>query len=213
MKKYDSTQPADLLLIFTRNPELGKVKTRLAAGIGDDGALKIYKHLLQHTVEITQNLQVEKWVFYSEEIPEEDIWQDEVFSRKLQQGKDLGERMENAFRSGFDAGFSRIIIIGSDLFDLSEEDLKKAFLALQDFDAVIGPATDGGYYLLGMKSLTSQVFKNKTWGGDTVLEATLADLNEHNLTQLEERNDIDRLEDLEHHPELLNLITTKDEEH
>lgn len=206
MKKNRTTQPGDLLLIFTRNPELGKVKTRLAVGIGDDAALKIYKHLLQHTAKITQNLQVEKWVFYSEEIPEEDIWNDEIFSRKLQQGKDLGERMENAFRSGFEEGFSRIIIIGSDLYDLSEEDLKKAFLALQDSEVVIGPATDGGYYLLGMKSLTSQVFKNKTWGGNTVLEATLEDLKNYQLTKLEARNDIDRLEDLEQHPHLLNNI-------
>lgn len=206
MKKKDATTGEELLLIFTRNPELGKVKKRLAAGIGDEATLKIYKHLLQHTVEITRNLQVEKWVCYSEEIPEEDIWEKENFSKKLQQGKDLGERMENAFRSGFKAGYSRIIIIGSDLYDLSEEDLKMAFLRLQQSEAVIGPATDGGYYLLGTKSLTSQVFKNKIWGGDTVLEATLEDLKNYQLTKLEARNDIDRLEDLKQHPDLLKLI-------
>lgn len=206
MKEKNSTPGEELLLIFTRNPELGKVKKRLAVGIGDEAAFRIYEHLLQHTVEITKNLQVEKWVCYSEEIPEEDIWDKDIFRKKLQQGKDLGERMENAFRSGFEAGFSNIIIIGSDLYDLSEEDLKIAFLKLKNSEAVIGPATDGGYYLLGLKSLPSQVFKNKAWGGNSVLEATLADLNNLKLTQLEARNDIDRLEDLEQHPHLLKMI-------
>ena len=202
----------DLLLIFARNPQAGKVKKRLAASIGEEAALKIYNHLLQHTVKITGNLQMEKWIFYSEEIPQEDIWDKNIFNKKLQQGQDLGERMENAFRSGFEAGFSNIIIIGSDLYDLSEEDLKMAFLTLQYSEAVIGPATDGGYYLLGLKFLTSKVFKNKAWGSNSVLQATLLDLKNHQIIQLEPRNDIDRLEDLEQHPELLCLISAKNEE-
>lgn len=206
MAAQNSTSAKELLLIFTRNPELGKVKKRLAADIGAKAALNLYNHLLEHTVEVTRNLPVEKWVFYSEEIPQEDIWNKDKFSKKLQQGKDLGERMKNAFRSGFNAGFSNIIIIGSDLYDLQEEDLKKAFLTLQDSEAVIGPAKDGGYYLLGLKSLPSQVFENKIWGSDSVLEATLADLKNFTLTKLEARNDIDRLEDLKQFPHLLKMI-------
>lgn len=198
----------ELLLIFTRNPELGKVKKRLAFSIGDAAALKVYRHLLQHTLEITRNLQVEKWVCYSEEIPEEDIWPKENFSKKLQQGKDLGERMENAFRSGFEAGFSKIIIVGSDLYDLKKVDLEMAFLNLQKSEVVIGPATDGGYYLLGLKSLPPNIFRNKSWGSNTVLNDTLDDLENARVNQLEPRNDIDRLEDLQQHPELLKIIST-----
>lgn len=209
MKESKSSTGGELLLIFTRNPELGKVKKRLASKIGNEAALKIYNHLLQHTLEITRNLPAEKWVCYSEEIPQEDIWNKEDFRKKLQQGEDLGERMENAFRSGFASGFSNIIIIGSDLYDFTEADLKKAFTTLQSSEAVIGPATDGGYYLLGLKSLTSQVFKNKTWGSNLVLDATLADLEKYKLTKLEARNDIDRLEDLDNHPDLLNLISKR----
>ncbi len=104
MERKESHTAKELLLIFTRNPEAGKVKKRLAASIGEVAALKIYNHLLRHTAEITRNLPMEKWVCYSEEIPEKDIWEKEVFSKKLQQGKDLGERMDNAFRSGFLAG-------------------------------------------------------------------------------------------------------------
>lgn len=212
MKKKGSASGKELLLIFTRNPEEGKVKKRLASKIGNEAALLIYNHLLQHTLEITRNLPVEKWVYYSEEIPHQDIWEKWDFCKKLQQGKDLGERMENAFRCGFASGFSNIIIIGSDLYDLSEEDLKKAFSALRASQAVIGPATDGGYYLLGLKTLISPVFHNKTWGSNTVLEATLDDLQKYKPAKLEARNDIDRWEDLENHPDLLNLIFKDDDQ-
>ena len=200
----------ELLLIFTRNPELGKVKKRLAASIGDESALRLYRHLLQHTAEVTKDLPVVKWVYYSEEIPEEDIW-DQSFSKKLQQGKDLGERMENAFRSGFKAGYKKIVIIGSDLYDLSKEDLKKAFLALDKSEAVIGPADDGGYYLLGLKFLPAEVFKNKNWGENTVFKATLKDLDNYSVDLLEIRNDIDRLEDLQQFPDLMKFINVKNE--
>ena len=212
MEEKNDFLKEDLLLIFTRNPELGKVKKRLASGIGDKAALKIYEHLLAHTAAITGDLPVEKWVFYSEAIPEEDIWNKQKFRKKLQQGIDLGERMEDAFRRGFDSGYKNIISIGSDLYDLTEEDLKMAFLELQHSGAVIGPATDGGYYLLGLKSLPPQVFRNKSWGDNTVLEATIKDLRDYDLTQLEVRNDIDRFEDLKSHPDLITLITSKDED-
>ncbi|HBO28702.1 MAG TPA: glycosyltransferase, partial [Leeuwenhoekiella sp.] len=86
-----------VLLIFTRNPELGKVKTRLAGGVGDASALEIYKFLLQHTVSITQNLSVDKQVFYSEKIRASDYWDENTFTKKLQHGDDLGARMQKAF--------------------------------------------------------------------------------------------------------------------
>ena len=199
-------QQKDLLLIFTRNPELGKVKKRLAAGIGDASALKLYKFLLQHTFEVTKALPVEKCVYYSEAIPQEDLWDSRLFQKKLQQGKGLGERMENAFKNAFFEGNSKVVIIGSDLYDLQEEDLKNAFLALDDFDYVLGPASDGGYYLFGMKSLNSQVFRKKTWSTEKVLQETLQDLKNEKLTMLEVRNDIDTVHDLEAHPELQQII-------
>lgn len=196
----------NLLIIFTRNPEIGKVKKRLAAGIGDAAALKIYIHLLKHTVEVTKALPIKKWVFYSEEIPQRDIWDEAVFSKKLQKGQDLGAKMEQAFYSGFEAGYENIIIIGSDLFDLTEKDLKMAFLELQQHDAVIGPATDGGYYLLGLKSIPLNIFKNKKWGSNEILSATLKDLKKLNYKLLEPRNDIDYPEDLRPYPQLTKLI-------
>ena len=189
--------PTNLLLIFTRNPELGKCKTRLAATIGNELALDIYQFLLKHTVNITKKLNVEKHIYYSEEIWEDDIWSTQFYTKKLQEGIDLGERMKNAFEDGFKSGFQKIIIIGSDMYDLSEKDLAEAFLKLDHHDFVIGPAKDGGYYLLGMKSVKEELFSNKAWGTGTVLKHTLENLKKDNILLLDERNDVDIYEDIE----------------
>ncbi|WP_369858596.1 TIGR04282 family arsenosugar biosynthesis glycosyltransferase [Aquimarina sp. I32.4] len=186
----------NLLLIFTRNPELGKCKTRLAATIGDSAALEIYQFLLQHTVTITKNLNVQKEVHYSVKIREDDLWNSEIYSKQQQAGNDLGQRMEHAFDAGFENGYQNIIIIGSDMYDLSQKDIENAFLELESHEYVVGPAKDGGYYLFGMKSLNSQVFKNKVWGTDTVLRDTLKNIQKEDVKLLEERNDIDYYEDI-----------------
>ncbi len=199
----------DLLIIFTRNPVLGKVKKRLAAKIGDSAALRLYEFLLKHTFEVTRELTCDKVVYYSEAVQKEDIWNNKIFQKKEQKGKDLGERMENAFSEGFAEGYSNVVIIGSDLFDLQKKDLKKAFSGLNKFDYVVGPAQDGGYYLLGMKSLNSKLFRNKSWGSDSVLQQTLQDLTNEQLTMLNERNDIDTYEDIKAHPELQQIIKLK----
>lgn len=184
------------LLIFTRNPELGTCKTRLAATIGDEKALAIYIFLLKHTVEITKPLPVDKFVFYSENAKKEDLWDSEFFRKKVQKGDDLGLRMENAFAELFQTGYEKVIIIGSDMYDLSEADINNAFEQLNTNDFVIGPAEDGGYYLLGMKQPNTAIFRNKTWGTNTVLKETLNDLQNETVAILAERNDVDYYEDI-----------------
>ena len=186
----------NLLLILTRNPELGKCKTRLAAKVGDQAALEIYNFLLDKTVSFTKDLKVEKWVYYSETIWMDDIWDNKVYKKKLQVGNDLGERMMNAFDDGFKAGFENIIIIGSDMFHLDQTDLEAAFSKLMDHDFVLGPAEDGGYYLLGMKSLKKELFQNKEWGTNTVLADTLSDIKDEKFVFLDEKNDVDYYEDI-----------------
>ncbi|KQC31052.1 TIGR04282 family arsenosugar biosynthesis glycosyltransferase [Flagellimonas eckloniae] len=186
----------NLLLIFTRNPELGKCKTRLASKIGDEAALKIYIFLLEHTVSITQNLNVQKRVYYSEEIWDTDIWDNTIYQKKLQKGGDLGLRMLDAFQDGFKSGYEKIIIIGSDMYDLSQRDLESAFLKLDNHDYVLGPAEDGGYYLLGMTSLKEELFHDKLWGTEAVLPSTLDNLKRENLFELPLKNDVDHYEDI-----------------
>ncbi|NAS12795.1 DUF2064 domain-containing protein [Flavobacteriaceae bacterium R33] len=190
----------DLLLIFTRNPKLGKVKTRLAATVGDQAALNIYEFLLRHTFEITKELNVAREVHYSESIAENDIWDNSRFTKKVQVGADLGKRMHHAFQSGFESGFERVMIIGSDMYDLSQEDLEKAFDLLREYDYVLGPAVDGGYYLFGMRVFSPEVFQHKAWGSETVLSDTLKDLEGKSVKLLEPRNDIDVFEDIKDNP-------------
>ena len=102
----------------------------------------------------------------------------------------------NAFKEGFQTGFDNIIIIGSDMFHLNQSDLEEAFSRLKDNDYVVGPAEDGGYYLLGMKSLNKKLFQNKIWGTDTVLSNTLKDLKSDEVALLDEKNDVDYYEDI-----------------
>jgi len=196
----------NLSIVFVRNPELGKVKTRLAKTIGDKKALNIYILLLKHTESVLQKVSSDKVVYYSEEIQNNDLWSDRCFQKKLQKGNDLGERMQHAFEMAFKEGYEKVVIVGSDLFDLKSAHIENAFKALENHNLVIGPSLDGGYYLLGMKVLHPAVFKNKQWGTDSVLETTLKNLEQENVKLLEALNDIDTFDDLQRHPELLKKI-------
>ncbi|MDB4047910.1 TIGR04282 family arsenosugar biosynthesis glycosyltransferase [uncultured Polaribacter sp.] len=190
----------NLLLVFTRNPALGKVKTRLAKTVGDKTALEVYTFLLERTRDIAAKVTADKAVYYSVKIRENDIWDATIFQKYLQVGEDLGIRMLHAFKNGFETGYEKVLIIGSDLYDLTAETIENAFIALENNEVVIGPAEDGGYYLLGMNSLEEKVFKNKDWGTETVRKDTLEDLKDKKVFLLGELNDVDVFEDIEHHP-------------
>ena len=194
----------NLLLIFTRNPELGKAKTRLAKTVGDETALEIYKFLLEKTRDISSKVTSDKAVYYSVKIRENDIWDASTYQKHQQIGEDLGIRMLNAFKNGFEAGYEKVMIIGSDLYDLTSEDIENAFDELNNNDLVIGPAEDGGYYLLGMNSLHSTIFKNKNWGTETVRKDTLSDLKDKKVKLLAFKNDIDVYEDIINIPEIMS---------
>lgn len=196
----------NLLLVFTRNPELGKVKTRLAKTVGDKTALDIYSFLLKRTRNIALDTQADKAVYYSVKIREHDIWDAASFTKHLQKGDDLGVRMRNAFKDGFANGYEKILIVGSDLYDLSAEDIDNAFKQLQRNDVVIGPAEDGGYYLLGMNYLHENIFKNKEWGTETVRKDTLDNLFDKKVKLLAIKNDIDVYEDIIDIPEIMNTF-------
>ncbi len=195
-----------LLLIFTRNPELGKVKTRLAKTIGNETALKIYRFLLEKTRDISLKVDSDKAVYYSVKIRKNDIWDSEIFQKHQQFGEDLGIRMLNAFKNGFEANYEKIIIIGSDLYDLSPSSIEEGFQKLDENDVVIGPAKDGGYYLLGMNSLQQNVFYNKKWGEESVRKDTLEDLKDKKVLLLKELNDVDIFEDIEYHPAFQHFL-------
>jgi len=147
------------ILIFAKNLIYGQVKTRLAATVGNDVALSVYKHLLQYTAHITHQLPVDKIVFYSNEIEKKDTWNDEVYNKQLQSGNDLGERIHKAFTFAFLEGNTQVAIIGTDCLELTSTIIINAFTQLKNHDVVIGPAKDGGYYLLAIKKYIKSFFK------------------------------------------------------
>lgn len=149
------------LIIFIKNPQLGKVKTRLAKTVGDEKALEIYLELSKITRENCQILRgVQSYVFYSDFINKNDEWSNDIFEKAMQSGDDLGDRMLNAFTFILQ-NHSKACIIGSDCPTLSAAILEAAFETLDNHDFVVGPSTDGGYYLLGMNA-PQHLFDNKT---------------------------------------------------
>ena len=195
-----------LLMVFVRNPQLGTVKTRLATTVGDKVALEIYIELMRHTAEVTHKVSADKKVFYSEKIEQHDVWTEMNFSKVLQTKGTLGQRMENAFRTAFEKGYKKVLIVGSDLYSLKTSHIEKALHQLDKKEVVIGPAQDGGYYLLGLKKNLLALFCNKSWGTSTVLKETLNDLKLKSIFLTEPLNDIDNFEDLKKETKLLKKL-------
>ena len=188
----------NLLLIFVKNTVLGKVKTRLAKDIGDEKALLIYRKLLSHTASISCDVEAEKIVYYSDEI-EEDLFDSAIFLKAIQVKGDLGEKMKTAFNENFKAGYKHIVIIGSDCIELSKKDISDAFSLLRKNDVVIGPAIDGGYYLLGLNIPFDGLFIDKPWSTADVFKKTYLNAIDQGcrIGVMEEKSDIDTLEDLQ----------------
>lgn len=186
------------LIIFVKNPILGKAKTRLAKNIGDDKALAIYKKLLEKTCEVVTPLKADIYVYYNDFIDRDDLWDNQRFDKHLQVDDDLGMKMFCAFEQVFEKGYQKVCVIGSDCWDLKTEYLESAFEALDENDIAIGPSLDGGYYLLGIKKLEKSLFHNKQWSIPSVFNDTLADIQRLGWTtyQLPKISDVDVEEDL-----------------
>lgn len=195
--------PAAHLLVFAREPELGRVKTRLAAGIGAEAALAVYRELLALTAAAVTAAQVPATVWLAEAPAEADPTQPRpewpgLPWRVQPAAGALGERMAQAFGEAFAAGAGRVVIIGTDCPGLSAELLRQAFDQLLSHELVVGPADDGGYYLLGMNKLHAELFTNKAWSTATVLPDTLADAARLGLrvAHLPTLHDVDSAQDL-----------------
>ncbi|MGB6035465.1 MAG: TIGR04282 family arsenosugar biosynthesis glycosyltransferase [Cryomorphaceae bacterium] len=194
----------NLLLVFAKNPELGKVKTRLAKTVGDKKALEIYLKLLEHTYAVADKTFADKAIFYSDKIEEFDILDYYKFPKFLQKGNDLGERMDRAIGEAFGQSYNKVVIIGSDCYDLTAEIVEDAFKLLDDHNVVIGPAFDGGYYLLGMDRHYSHLFRDKKWSTPDVLLDTILDTKKlklsyallPTLTDVDEEKDLGALKDV-----------------
>jgi len=167
------------LIIFIKNPALGKVKTRLAATLGDEVALDIYHKLSARTREVASAIDFPRFLYYSDFIDWNDVWDNALFVKRLQEGEDLGERMLNAFIETLQVS-SPAIIIGSDCPLLTPGILHEAFNELKQHPFVLGPALDGGYYLLGMHEPCPELFQSMKWSTDRVARVTLELIAERN---------------------------------
>lgn len=184
-----------LVIVFVKNIKLGTVKTRLAKTIGDIGAFEVYSELVKITEKATENLAIDKRIYFSNAVVDTK-WANH--SKTVQKGVDLGERMLNAFKDGFNDGYDHIVLIGSDLPDISSNHILSGLDALDTNEAVFGPAEDGGYYLVGMSKLIPEIFQDKPWSQPELLKTTIEQLKQ-TKTQvgiLETLNDIDTYEDL-----------------
>ena len=188
----------ELLIIFVKNPFLGRAKTRLAKTIGNNAALEAYKRLLQRTFVITHELKCDKVVYYDQFVDRNDLWPNDIYDKDVQVEGHLGEKMDAAFGKVFDQGYERVCIIGSDCYELSSEIIDEAFDALKDNQGVIGPSVDGGYYLLGLAQPCVEVFHNKAWSTDSVCADTEEDFRalSYKLKKLVTLNDVDVEADL-----------------
>ncbi len=186
------------IIIFTKNPELGSCKTRLAATIGDKAALSIYEQLLDYTISFCKRLSFPKKVYYSSAISKFDRWSSPGFYKDKQVDGDLGERMKAAFKKEFEDGATSVVIIGTDCAQINESDIQEAFRLLSQNEVVIGPADDGGYYLLGMNYLIPELFENKSWSTEYLMSETLTtlDANQIEYKLMDTKSDIDIEEDL-----------------
>jgi rSAM/selenodomain-associated transferase 1 len=185
----------EVVLVFQKNAILGKVKTRLASGMGELRALEIYRHLIQLTYSALEDVPVPVWTYFSDFIPE--TVNTSIEKSFVQEGQDLGERMANAFARSFELGMDKVVLIGTDCPTLQSNHLNEAFEALTHSDLVVGPATDGGYYLIGMNRRADYLFEGITWSTSQVLSETLNVASQHCLTTtlLHELDDIDTQED------------------
>lgn len=185
-------------LIF-RTPEHGRVKNRLASQIGNEKTLLVYTLMLNATFQNISVLEdIDIYGFYDGGFPE-DIYKKGWFKKIIpQKGEDLGEKLLEATKYLFNKGYNRIALMGADSPDLPVSHIKEALKKLDNFDLVIGPSEDGGYYLIAMKEPLNYIFKNIPWGSNEVLKSTIriAQKKKISLYLLPEWYDIDTLKDL-----------------
>ena len=184
------------LIVFTRNPVKGKVKTRLAKTIGKEKAYEIYRELLHIAYVNTKSFPCDKYLYLSESL-DENLF-DSGFFQKLQEGIDLGERMLNALTEILNTGYTKVVLVGADCPGLTRVILKDAFNKLGKNDIVLGPAEDGGYYLIGLKEPKEYLFRDMKWGHKKVLEETINRIkkNKHTHDLVAKLIDIDNVRDL-----------------
>lgn len=185
------------LIVFQKNPVAGKTKTRLAATIGDDNALAIYDILVTHVHEIIKPLDCDKFLYFSDFRVEDIRWINYMLSVQ-DENKDLGVKMQAAIEDLLQKGYKKVVLIGTDCYEITTEIIESAFEKLDHTDYVFGPAEDGGYYLIGCKATNDPVFLNKEWSHDNVLNEAIDGVlySRKTYSLIETLSDVDTEDDL-----------------
>jgi uncharacterized protein len=193
------------LILFMRYPEPGCVKSRLAAAVGPEEAARVYEKLIRRTLGVAAEFKrkhPEVDLFVSFTPPDKMLRLQEAYPGpwrfRCQKGMHLGERMEGAIREVLSQGYSDVLLVGTDLADLEPSDFTDAFQAMENGCGALGPAADGGFYLIGLRRPCPAVFRFESWGtGDIFARTERLLLNSgFALRRLKERRDVDYPEDL-----------------
>ncbi len=189
------------IIVLAKYPILGQVKTRLAATTGNDFALEAYQNLLTYTVSILPT-NVDTFFFVT---PQKIPWID--FEQELQTGNSLGDRLNNAVNHLKERGYDRFVLLGTDCAEIQTTHINQAMVLLHNNDVVIGPATDGGYYLLAFNETKEYLFEGMPWSESNLLESTISQINRnnHKYTLLDTLNDVDTWDDIKPHLQALKL--------
>lgn len=206
MSIHDQDPPAErcAVIVMTRYPEAGKVKTRLIETLGEHGSANLHQRMAEHTMSTLKPLHdietADLFVFFNGgSIEQMQQWLGTTFEYLPQQGNNLGAKMANAFAHIFRSGYNRGLILGTDCPDIEGATVVDALKYLRSADLVIGPAEDGGYYLLGLNQTQPQMFEGIEWGTEKVLAQTAERAEQKNLSieYLHALRDIDTPTDLE----------------
>jgi rSAM/selenodomain-associated transferase 1 len=203
-EKKPDRLPDERLIIFTRYPEPGRTKTRLIPALGPEGAAEFHRRLTGQTLETGRQIEskrrIQLEIYYDGgDESQMQAWLGGQLTFRPQGSGDLGEKLHRAFHETFQTGARRVVIIGTDSPDLTAEILEEAFDAVLSCDLVIGPANDGGYYLIGLGRMIPELFAGIEWGGEKVFAQTVSKAREvgARFELLVQLSDVDRPEDLE----------------
>jgi uncharacterized protein len=188
------------LLVFLKPPRPGAVKTRLAAALGPDAACAAYAELLETLLARLSALPGVQLCYAPPEAKSEiKPWLRPGWTACPQTGGDLGARLQAAFSDHFKSDAQRVVIIGSDCPEVTAADIEDAWLALEAHDVVIGPALDGGYWLIGLRAPRPGLFTSMPWSTDRVFTETMCRARDDGLrvAVLRELADVDTIEDWE----------------
>lgn len=199
----------NLLMVFAKSPIKGEVKTRLGNEIGFEKSHWAYLQLLKKTAENISNNNQDIIVFHSKPNKKMESIFDNAKNFLVQNGSDLGDKMLSAFQWAFNEKYKNVILIGTDLWNISESMVIRARNVLENKDFVIGPTYDGGYYLIGMKKIKKKIFQNIPWSTNRVLEETLKKIKNDSVYFLGIENDIDDFIDLKNDLNLYKLYLEK----